>query len=162
MILTEQNAMTSEIQELCKKFGTERSSLLPILQSIQRTHKFVSDFAQQEVARLLDIHPVEVYSVVSFYSFLNTESKGQNIIRLCRTIVCDISGKDKVEEAITKKLGIKFGETTKDKKISLEYTNCLGMCDQGPAMMVNEKHYTQLTPEKAVEILNNIKGDDEK
>jgi NADH:ubiquinone oxidoreductase subunit E len=87
MILTEQNAMTSEIQELCKKFGTERSSLLPILQSIQRTHKFVSDFAQQEVARLLDIHPVEVYSVVSFYSFLNTESKGQNIIRLCRTIV---------------------------------------------------------------------------
>jgi [NiFe] hydrogenase diaphorase moiety large subunit len=157
MLVTEKNSLAQEIEELCKSYGTERSALLPILQAIQKNHKYISDFAQQEIARMLDIHPVEVYSVVSFYTFLHSEPKGRNIVRLCRTIVCDISGKDLVENAITRELGIKFGETTKDKRITLEYTNCLGMCDQGPAMMINDNIYTQLTPEKAVKILNELK-----
>ncbi len=62
-----------------------------------------------------------------------------------------------VEEAVKRELGISFGETTKDEKITLEYTNCLGMCDQGPAMIINERVYTKLDPEKAVKILNEIK-----
>jgi NADH-quinone oxidoreductase E subunit len=157
MLVTEKNSLALEIEELCKSYGTERSALLPILQAIQKNHKYISDFAQQEIARMLDIHPVEVYSVVSFYTFLHSEPKGRNIVRLCRTIVCDISGKDLVENAITRELGIKFGDTTKDKRITLEYTNCLGMCDQGPAMMINDNIYTQLTPEKAVNILNELK-----
>jgi [NiFe] hydrogenase diaphorase moiety large subunit len=157
MLVTEKNSLAQEIEELCKSYGTERSALLPILQAIQKNHKYISDFAQQEIARMLDIHPVEVYSVVSFYTFLHSEPKGRNIVRLCRTIICDISGKDLVENAITRELGIKFGETTKDKRITLEYTNCLGMCDQGPAMMINDNIYTQLTPEKAVKILNELK-----
>jgi NADH:ubiquinone oxidoreductase subunit E len=61
-----------------------------------------------------------------------------------------------VEKAIKRELKINIGETTKDKKITLEYTNCLGMCDQGPAMMVNDKIFTKLTPEKAVKILKDI------
>jgi [NiFe] hydrogenase diaphorase moiety large subunit len=157
MLVTEKNSLALEIEELCKSYGTDRSALLPILQAIQKNHKYISDFAQQEIARMLDIHPVEVYSVVSFYTFLHSEPRGRNIVRLCRTIVCDISGKDLVENAITRELGIKFGETTKDKRITLEYTNCLGMCDQGPAMMINDNIYTQLTPEKAVNILNELK-----
>jgi [NiFe] hydrogenase diaphorase moiety large subunit len=157
MLVTEKNSLTEEIEELCKEHGNVRSALLPILQAVQKKHKYVSDFAQQEIARMLDIHPVEVYSVVSFYSFLHSEQKGRNIIRLCRTIVCDISGKELVENAISRELGIKFGETTKDKKVTLEYTNCLGMCDQGPAMMINDQIYTQLNPEKAVKILKEIK-----
>ncbi|HEY5124733.1 MAG TPA: NADH-quinone oxidoreductase subunit NuoE [Ignavibacteria bacterium] len=157
MLVTEKNSLAQEIEELCKSYGSDRSALLPILQAIQKNHKYISDFAQQEIARMLDIHPVEVYSVVSFYTFLHSEPKGRNIVRLCRTIVCDISGKDLVENAITRELGIKFGETTKDKRITLEYTNCLGMCDQGPAMMINDNIYTQLTPEKAVKILNELK-----
>lgn len=66
-------------------------------------------------------------------------------------------GKEAVAKAIERELGIKFGETSKDKKFTLEYANCLGMCDQGPAMLVNDKVYSKLTPEKAVEILNQIK-----
>jgi NADH:ubiquinone oxidoreductase subunit E len=67
-----------------------------------------------------------------------------------------MAGKKSVEEAIKRELGIKFGETTKDKRITLEYTNCLGMCDAGPAMIVNERVYIKLDPEKAVNILNEI------
>lgn len=156
MLVEEKNTLTEEIEGYVEKFGNDRSALLPILQAIQREHSSITDFAQQEVARLLDIHPVEVYSVISFYSFLHTKPRGKNIVRLCKTIVCDMAGKKSVEEAIKRELGIKFGETTKDKRITLEYTNCLGMCDAGPAMIVNERVYIKLDPEKAVNILNEI------
>ena len=131
MLVFEKNALSEEIEELVKQYGTARSSLLEILQAIQRKHKYISDFAQQEVARLLNIHPVEVYSVISFYSFLHSKPRGRNIVRLCRTISCDMTGQKNIENAVKKELGIKFGETTKDRRITLEYTNCLGMCDQG-------------------------------
>lgn len=157
MLVSEKNAMTQEIEDLVKKYGNSRSSLLPILQDIQRKHKCVSDFAQQEVARVLDIHPVEVYSVISFYAFLNTKPKGRNIVRLCQTITCDLAGKGGVAKAIERELGIKFGETTKDNRITLEYVNCLGMCDQGPALLVNERVYSKVSPESAVQIINEIK-----
>lgn len=157
MLVVEKNALTDEIEQLIGKYGEERSALLPILQDIQRNHRYISDFAQQEVARLLDIHPVEVFSVISFYSFLNSKPKGRNIVRLCQTITCDLQGKETIARAIERELGIKFGDTTKDNRITLEFANCLGMCDQGPAMLVNDKVYPNLTPEKAVEILNDVK-----
>ncbi|MBI5808248.1 MAG: NADH-quinone oxidoreductase subunit NuoE [Ignavibacteriales bacterium] len=157
MLVLEKNNMTREIEDLVRKHGRNRSALLPILQDIQRKHKHIPDFAQQEVARLLDIHPVEVYSVISFYAFLNTKPKGRNIVRLCKTITCDLAGKENVAKAIERELGIKFGETTKDNRITLEYVNCLGMCDQGPALLVNERVYPKVTPEIAVKILNEIK-----
>lgn len=157
MLVEEKNALTEEIEKYIQKYGNNRSALLPVLQEIQKKNSHIGDFAQQEVARMLDIHPVEVYSVISFYSFLHTDSRGRNIVRLCKTIVCDMAGKKNVEEAIKRELGIKFGETTKDKRITLEYTNCLGMCDVGPSMIVNERVFTKLDPEKAVNILNEIK-----
>lgn len=157
MLVLEKNAMTEEIELLVDKYGKGRSSLLPILQDIQRKHKYIPDFAQQEIARLLDIHPVEVFSVVSFYSFLNTQPKGRNIVRLCQTITCDMAGKTAVARALERELGIKFGETTKDNKFTLEFVNCLGMCDQGPAVLINERVYPKVTPEKAVQILNEVK-----
>ena len=153
----EKNSLTEEIENLVRQYGNDRPALLQILQAVQRKYKYVSDFAQQEVARLLNIHPVEVYSVISFYSFLCSEPKGRNIVRLCRTISCDMAGKDKVESAVKRELGITFGETTNDGRITLEFTNCLGMCDQGPAMLVNDKVYTHLDSETAVNILNEVK-----
>ncbi|MGE5430261.1 MAG: NADH-quinone oxidoreductase subunit NuoE [Syntrophomonadaceae bacterium] len=157
MLVLEKNSLTEEVESLVEQYGTERSALLPILQAVQRKHKYISDFVQQEIARLLDIHPVEVYSVVSFYSFLHSEPQGRNIVRLCQTIACDMAGKEAVARAVERELGISFGQTTKDKRITLEYANCLGMCDQGPAMIVNDKVYNHLTPEKAINILNEIK-----
>jgi len=157
MLILEKNAMTEEIEQLVFKYGKERSSLLPILQDIQRKHSHIPDFAQQEIARFLDIHPVEVYSVITFYAFLNTQPKGKNIVRLCQTITCDMAGKTCVAKAIERELGIKFGQTTKDNKITLEYANCLGMCDQGPAMIINERVYPKVNAEKAIQILNEVK-----
>lgn len=157
MLVLEKNQISAEIEDLAGYYGGNRTALLPLLQFIQKKYNHISDFAQQEIARVLDIHPVEVYAVISFYSFLHSEPKGRNIVRLCRTIVCDMAGKEKVEKAVERELGIKFGETTHDGRITLEFTNCLGMCDQGPAMIVNERVYTKLEPEKACKILSEVK-----
>ncbi len=157
MLVEERTSLAEEIEELVNKHGKQRSALLSILQDIQRKYRYISDYAQQEVARQLNIHPVEVYSVISFYAFLNSKPKGRNIIRLCRTIACDMKDKLSIEKAIERELGIKFGETTADNKFTIEFANCIGMCDEGPAMAINEKVYTKLTPEKAIQIINEFK-----
>lgn len=157
MLVYEKNKLSEDIEVIVEKYGSDKSALLPVLQSIQRKYHYISDFAQQEVARLMNIHPVEVQSVISFYSFLHEKPQGRNIVRICKTITCDMAGKTAVEKAVQRELGISFGETTKDQRITLESTNCLGMCDQGPAMLVNEKVYSNLDAETAVKILNEIK-----
>lgn len=157
MLVVEKNALSVEIESYIEKYGKDRSALLMILHEIQKKHRHISEFAQQEVARLLNIHPVEVYSVISFFAFLNTEPKGRNLVRICQTISCDMKGKEQIIQAIERELGIKTGETTKDNKFTLEYANCLGLCDMGPVMAINDRVYTNLTPEQAVELLGKVK-----
>lgn len=157
MLVIEKNDLTLEIEKLTAKYGSTREALLPILQDIQLKHGHISEYSQQEIARMLDIHPVEVYGVVSFYSFLSSEPKGRNVVRLCRTISCDLAGKDAIAKVLENELGIKFGETTQDKKFTLEWANCIGLCDQGPAMLINDECHTKVTPHKIVEILKKYK-----
>jgi NADH:ubiquinone oxidoreductase subunit E len=153
MIQTDQEKLREEIVALTEKYGRGRGALIPILQEIQQRRYRVSDFAMQVIADALDIHPVEVYSVISFYSFLDFEPKGKFVIRLCRTISCDMQGKERVARQLENDLGITFGETTADGKFTLEWANCLGMCDQGPAMLINDRVYTQVSPNQVHEIL---------
>jgi len=145
--------LKNDIRTWASENGRNRSGLLPLLQKVQKKYSKISDYAMQVIADQLDIHPVEVYSVTSFYSFLNHAPKGKFVFRLCQTISCDIAGKDRVARQLENDLGIKFGETTKDGKFTLEWANCLGMCDQGPALLVNETIYTRVTPEKVHEIV---------
>ncbi len=153
MLVTERERLREELVELADQFGRQRSALLPILQEVQRRHFRISEYCMQVIADLLDIHPVEVHSVVSFYSFLDEGPHGQFVIRLCRTITCDMAGKEHVARQLENDLGIRFGETTPDGKFSLHWANCLGMCDQGPALLVNDRIYTRITPEKVHGIL---------
>lgn len=153
MLMTERERLAGEIQALAEKHGNCRTALIPMVQEIKRKYGKIDGYAMQVVADQLGIHPVEVYSVVSFYAFLGSEAHGKYIIRLCRTISCDMQGKDRVMRQLENDLGIAFGQTTADGKFSLEWANCMGMCDQGPAMLVNDKLYTRVTPEKVHEIL---------
>ena len=157
MLVEEKSSLAHEINLLVKEYGNTRSALLTILHQVQKKHRYISDYAQQEIARLLGIQPVEVYSVISFYAFLNSKPKGRNIVRICKTVSCEMKNKEAIEKAIERELKIKIGETTKDKKFTVEYANCLGLCDVAPAMSINDRVYTKLTPEKAIQILNDVK-----
>lgn len=148
MLVTERERLREELVALADQFGRQGSSLMPILQEVQRRHFRISAYCMQIIADLLDLHPVEVQSVVSFYSFLDENPRGQFVIRLCRTITCEMAGKDLVARQLQNDLGIAFGETTPDGKFTLQWANCLGMCDQGPALLVNDQIFTRVTPER--------------
>jgi len=141
------------IVAIVERHGADRTSLIPILQDIKRTRRGIDSQAMQIVADLLDIHPVEVYSVASFYAFLHGAPEGAYVVRLCGTLSCDFAGKDAVADALRDELGIDFDETTDDHLFTLEWASCVGMCDQGPALLVNDRVYTRVTPEMAREIV---------
>jgi NADH-quinone oxidoreductase E subunit len=153
MLNTATERLERELRALADAHGCERDALIPILQDVQRKHGYVSEYAMQVIADMLGLHPVEVHSVLSFYSFLDTKPKGRFVIRLCRTISCDMAGKERVAKQLENDLGIRFGETTADGKFTLDWANCIGMCDQGPALLVNDKVYTRVSPDKVHEIL---------
>lgn len=157
MLVSEYEHIRDEIRELVEKFGKDSTALMPILQTLQKKYNYIPDFAMQEIAYLLGFHPVEVYGVVSFYSFLHEKPHGKVVIRLCKSISCDLLKSKRVARQLENDLGIKFGETTPDGMFTLEWTSCLGMCDQGPAMLVNEKVYPRVTPEKVFEIIQDCK-----
>ena len=157
MLQTEQERLGKEIIDLAAKYDNTRKGLLPILQAIQEKHHHISEFAMQEIADLLDLHPVEVYGVVTFYAFLRAETTGTFVIRLCSTVSCDMVGKANVACQLENELGIPFGETTPDGRFTLEYANCLGLCDQGPALLVNDVAFTHVTPEKVHDIIKGCK-----
>jgi NADH:ubiquinone oxidoreductase subunit E len=145
------------VKELADKHGRKRENLLHILQGIVARDQFLSDEAMTEVARELDISAAQVYGTATFYSFLDVEARGEYVIRVCRTITCAMKGKNQILKAIEDTLKIKCGETTANKKFTLLETNCLGWCHKGPAMLINDIAYTEITPEKVVEILEEYK-----
>jgi NADH:ubiquinone oxidoreductase subunit E len=134
----------------------KRSELLPVLQGIQGKKGYISDKDMQEVADRFDIHPVEVYSVVTFYSFLTEKGKGKHTIRISNCISNIMAGSRKIEKEFEKALKIKMGETTKNKKIMLEETACIGMCDQAPAALIDGELVGNITPKRIKEIIKNI------
>ena len=143
----------SLVKEIVEKLGRRRDSLLPILQGLLEERNYLTDEDMVQVAKELDISAADVYGTASFYSFMNTELRGKFIIRICKTISCSMKGKHEVLHAIEDTLKIKVGETTSDKRFSLLETNCIGWCHKAPAMLINDTPYTDLTPKKVTEIL---------
>lgn len=141
------------VRELTDKHGRERQSLLPILQGIVAKHNYLTDEAMVEVAKELEISAAEVYGIASFYTFLDTKVRGKYVIRICKTITCSMKGKGEIIQIIEDMLKIRVGETTADKQFTLIETNCIGWCHKAPAILVNDTPYTDLTPEKIVEII---------
>jgi NADH-quinone oxidoreductase subunit E len=141
------------ITGLADKHGRRRDSLIPILQGIIEEHNYLTDTDMVQVAKELDISAADVYGTASFYTFLDTKLRGEFVIRICKTISCTMKGKMEVLHTIEDILKIKVGETTSDRRFSLIETNCIGWCHKAPAMLINDTPYTDLTPQKVTEIL---------
>lgn len=142
------------IENLTKKYGKSREALIPILQAIVEKESYLSEEAMNEVAKKLDISAAQVYGTASFYSFLDTEPRGKYVIRVCKSIIAEMKGKKEIIKTLENLLKIKVGQTTPDNLFSLLETNDIGWSDQEPSMLINEKPYTNLTPEKAISIIN--------
>lgn len=144
--------------EVVQKHGKKREYLLAILQELVDKKKYLTEQNIRDVAIVMNISANEVYSVATFYSFINTKPAGKYVIRICNTISCELAGKEELIKALEKELRIQVGGTTDDLKFSLLTTACMGMCDKAPAMLVNDEVYTSLDTKKAIEIIREYKA----
>ncbi len=145
------------IKDATKIHGIERKALMPILQAVVKAKNYLDDQDLVAIAKVLDLSAAEVFGTASFYTFLDTVPRGKYVIRVCKTISCHMAGKDEIIKAIEGALKIKIGETTLDRQFTLLTANCLGWCHKGPVMLVNDEVFPELTPQKAVEIINRYK-----
>ena len=139
-------------------FRSEASdNLLVALKEAQAKFGYLSPALMIELARSLDVPVNEVYGVASFYSFLNIKPPGRNVIRICRSVPCYLKENQAIIETVEREIGIKPGETSPDSRFSFELTNCIGLCDRAPAMLVNSDFHVDLTPSKTLQVLQSYK-----
>jgi NADH-quinone oxidoreductase subunit E len=153
-----QTAWKTKVDEVLEQRGNVKEALLSCLEVTQETCGYVPREAVTYLRENLGVPSVDIYGVITFYGMLTTTEQGKYIIRLCNSLPCRINNSQDILEVIEKKLGIKVGETSVDKKFSLEVVACLGLCDQAPAMMINDKNYGNLTADKTITILSELKG----
>jgi len=145
------------VKRICQACGNDRTRMMDVVREVQAELGCVSPEAMEAIARELNTHRVEVESVVSFYAFLSERPQGKVVIRLCDDIIDRMKGADEVVAAFKEELGIGFGETTPDGKITLERTACIGMSDQAPAALVNDVVVNYLSPDSARKIVRSLR-----
>ena len=131
----------------------ERTDLLNRIKDEQEKSGYISEGAMVTMAESMGVSVGEVYGVTTFYSFLSTKPLGRHVIRICKSVPCFFQNGGMLSASIERELGIGPGETTSDGRFTFELTNCIGACDQAPAMLVDETVYGDLTPLKIKEIL---------
>ncbi len=147
------NDLKQAVEAAVGRCGRDRSRLLDVARDVQRSQGHISDEAMELMASGLNTSRVEVESLVSFYAFLSREPKGRQVIRLSDCVACRGRDGAKTEAALESALGIKLGDTTADGQFTLERTSCIGLCDQGPAALVNETPVARLTADKVPQMV---------
>ncbi|KAH7728208.1 Protein F53F4.10 [Aphelenchoides avenae] len=136
--------------------GHKHSAVIPVLDLAQRQHGWLPISAMHEVAKVLQMPRMRVYEVATFYTMFNREPVGKFFLQVCATTPCMLRGAETITETITKKLGIKPGETTKDGLFTLAEVECLGACVNAPMVQINDDYYEDLTPSDVNEILSDL------
>jgi len=149
----------ARIEELAAHYPPDRrrSVLIPALHIVQEQQGYVSASAMREVAALIGCTPAEVEDVVSYYSMFYTKPVGKYVLQVCRTLSCALTGAERLTEAICRKLGIKVGETDPTGTFTLVEVECLGACDRGPVVLVNDHWHEQATPDSVGELLDTLR-----
>jgi len=133
-----------------------RDVLLEMIKAEQTNAGHVSEAFIAATAKTMGLSAGEVYGVTTFYSFLSAKPSGKHVIRICKSVPCCMKDAEMIIDWIKAELAINPGETTTDSRFSFELINCIGACDDAPAMLINDKVFGQLTREKISEILKSF------
>ena len=150
--------LQSAVKDICQANGNDRARMMDIVRGVQSRFGCVNDEAIDLIAKTVSAPRVDVESVVTFYAFLSKTPKGKVTIRLCNDVIDEMAGSERIAHVLAEELGIGFGETTPDGRITLEWTPCIGMCDQAPAAMVNDVVVTELSTDSARQIVRDLKA----
>ena len=148
-------------QSIIAKFpeGRQASAVLPLLDLAQRQNDgWLPAAAIETVADLLDMAPIRVWEVATFYSMYNLKPVGRHLVQVCTNISCWLRGADQVVEVCQRRLGIGFGETTDDREFTLLEVECLGACVNAPMAQIGDDYYEDLDAERMTMILDALKA----
>lgn len=155
------SALLANFDEIVKRYpdGKQKSALLPILHLVQAELGWTSVPAMDKVAEYLNIEPIEVYEVASFYSMYFLQPKGKYVLEVCRTGPCCLVGAEKIMNHIEVKLGVKEGEVTADKLFSWRGVECLAACGYAPVLQIGPDYtfYENLTEQSVDELIDNLR-----
>ena len=150
-------ALEAEIDEVITHYPKKRSASLMLLHAVQEHFGFISNQAVEWIAAKLELQPINVYELVTFYPMFTQSKVGQYHVRVCRTLSCALGGSYKIHEHFCRKLGLDphgHGvQTTKDGKFSVEFVECLASCGTAPVVMCNDKFYEGVSQVAADEII---------
>lgn len=140
--------------------GKQKSGLLPILHLVQAEYGWVSADAMDKVAVYLNILPIEVYEVATFYTMFLLQPKGKYVLEICRTGPCCLVGAERIMGHLEQKLGVKEGQVTSDGLFSWRGVECLAACGFGPVLQIGPEYtfYENLTEDKVDELIDNLKA----
>jgi NADH-quinone oxidoreductase subunit E len=150
-----------KVNEIIARYpeGKQKSALIPILHIAQEENNgWLSVEAMDYVASLLQLKPIEVYEVATFYSMYNLKPVGKYVFEVCQTGPCMLLGSDNIIAYIKEKLGIGVGETTKDGMFTLKLVECLGACGYAPMMQMGKHYKEHLTPAKVDQIIEECRS----
>lgn len=137
--------------------GKQQSAVMPLLDLAQRQHdNWLPIAAMEYIARMLEMAPIRVREVATFYTMYNHAPIGRHHVQICTTTPCWLRGSDGIVEACEKRLGIKLGETTADRQFTLAEVECLGACVNAPMLQIGDDYYEDLTPETTVKLLDAV------
>jgi len=145
-----------ELEAIRARYPDKEAAILPALHLAQREFGYVSDEAIVVLADLLGFTPARIEGVATFYTMYNRKPVGRYHVQICRNISCSLLGAEHLIEHVSKKLGVKPGETTPDGKFTLTAVECLGSCGTAPVMQVNDDYHESLTEETIDALLDRL------
>ena len=151
---TEENLQA--LKSLEKRYPSREALMLPALWKVMEQQGHIDTEAMVAVAQWLEVPPIKVYGVATFYTMFHLEPIGRHHIQLCKTLSCALCGKADILAHLKQKLEIEVGETTEDGRFTLSQVECLGSCGTAPVMQINDTLYENLTVEKVDEILEGL------
>ena len=146
--------------EIIARYVRDARSLIPIMQDIQAEYRYLPPELLSYVSEQIGITEAKAYSVATFYENFSFEAKGRYVIKVCDGTACHVKHSAPILEALWKELGLsKKKHTTDDMLFTVETVSCLGACGLAPTMMVNDKIYPRMSPEKALALIAELRGD---
>ena len=146
--------------EVIAVYGRKPASLIPIMQDIQAEYRYLPGELLNYVADEIGVTRSRAYSVATFYENFSFEAKGKYVIKVCDGTACHVRKSQPVKDAIVKELGLADGKcTTDDMMFTVETVSCLGACGLAPTLMVNEDVHPKMSPEKVIELLEELRGE---
>jgi len=151
-----------KVQQIIGQCGAKKSALIPILQMVQDEYRYLPQEILAFVATALDLPPATVFGVATFYAQFSTEPKGKYIIKVCDGTACHVRGNKTIVDAIRNKVGLKPGEhTTRNMRYTFETVACLGACGLAPAVVINDKIFGHMTPDKVVLAIDALEAEED-